>query len=107
CATVSPTERAMAAVTADCVSESLPETALEFCRRLVNNSRSCGLRIRSSCINVSEKESRICFAVIAHTPPSIFLNVLVPVGEMGKQLSPRQYHRDGKLSNKTFTGRNR
>ena len=71
------------------------ETALEFCRRLVSNSRSCGLRIRSSCINVSEKESRICFAVIRHTPPSVWLNVLVPVGRNGEAafaetLPPRQ-----------------
>jgi hypothetical protein len=70
CATVSPTERAMAAFTADCICGSLPATALEFCRILVSNSRSRGLRIRSSCIKVSEKASRICFAVIGHTPPS-------------------------------------
>jgi hypothetical protein len=69
CATVSPTVRAMVALTADCVSGLLLETALEFCRRLISSSRSRGLRIRSSCINVSEKASRICFDVIPHTPP--------------------------------------
>src|ERR1700689_2207679 len=84
CATVSPTDRAVTAVTADCVLGSLLETALEFCRRFVSNSRSCGLRMRSSRINVSEKESRICFAVIRHTPPNICLNVLVPVGRNGE-----------------------
>jgi hypothetical protein len=84
CATVSPTERAMAAVTADCVSGLLLDTALEFCRRLISNSRSRGLRIRSSCINVSEKALRICFAVIGHTPPNSWLNVSVPVGRNGE-----------------------
>src|ERR1700722_17756155 len=40
----------------------------------VSNSRSRGLRIRSSCINVSEKASKICFAVIGHTSPFILRN---------------------------------
>ena len=41
---------------------------------LVSNSRSWGLRIRSSCINVSEKASKIFFAVIDTLLPFILLD---------------------------------
>src|SRR5205085_713976 len=37
----------------------------------LSNARSCGLKIRSSCSNVWEKESRTCFGVMADTPPCV------------------------------------
>jgi hypothetical protein len=83
-ATVSPTARAMAEVTTDCISGLPLETALEFCRRLIRSSRSRGIRIRSSRINVSEKASRICFAVIWHTPPIVWLNRFSSSGANGE-----------------------
>jgi hypothetical protein len=100
CATVSPTERAMIAATADCVSGLPLDAALAFCSRLVINSRSRGLKIRSSCINVSEKASRICFAVIEHTPPLSCLGRLSSSWEIEERSGgdssrkPRNYQTD-------------
>src|SRR5438309_1953733 len=37
----------------------------------LSSARSCGLKIRSSCSNVWEKESRTCFGVMADTPPCV------------------------------------
>jgi hypothetical protein len=49
----------------------------------MSNARSCTLKIRSSCIRVSEKESRICFGVIEDTPPCVCLrrNIIYTTGE--------------------------
>src|SRR5581483_1945099 len=48
------------------------------------SARSCALRIRLSLINVSEKESRICFGVIGDTPPSLCLRMF-ETALLGKQ----------------------
>ena len=74
CATVSPIAEAMTALTASCVSGFSAVAAFACCRRVQTSARSCALRIRSSRINVSEKESRICFGVIGDTPPRVCAN---------------------------------
>jgi hypothetical protein len=73
CATVSPIAAAMTVLTASCVSGLAPAAVLACCNKLAISARSLALRMRSSRINVSEKESRICFGVIEDTPPCVYL----------------------------------
>ena len=70
CATVSPTADAITALTASCVSGLSPAAAFAWRSKVATRERSWALRIRSSCINVSEKESRICFGVIETRLPA-------------------------------------
>jgi hypothetical protein len=71
CATVSPTADEIARCTASCISGFSPAVFLACVSTFTSNSRSWALRIRSSCVNVAEKESRICFGVMRDTPPRI------------------------------------
>src|SRR5579864_8813406 len=80
CATVSPTAGAITALTASRVSWFAPAAALACCSKVATRERSCALKIRSSCINVSEKESRICFEVIGDTPPCVCTGNIIRLG---------------------------
>ncbi len=71
CATVSPTADAITVRTACCVSWLSPVDALACCSTVAKRARSRALRMRSSRMSVSEKESRICFGVIRDTPPRV------------------------------------
>jgi eukaryotic-like serine/threonine-protein kinase len=51
--------------------ETEVDTMTAVLRRVAISARSYAPRIRSSLINVSEKESRICFGVMRDTPPHV------------------------------------